>query len=240
MGAGDVTVRLDPTPRSPGSRRLLLVRSLLVVLLTLPLAACLGRVPAAGRRDAGPSRSIHIVSNGWHSGIVLERAQIASSVWPEPLDFEGSRFVEVGWGDRAAYTAHRVTTGLGLSAAFRSTSSALYLAGFNAPVLERFEGLEVVAVPLEPRALAELSRFIRESFARDRLGHTITLGPGYSDESAFYLATGRYHLFNTCNTWVARALQSAGRPIIPALTLTAAQLMQQVVTFGIVLQSRAI
>ncbi len=45
-------------------------------------------------------------------------------------------------------------------------------------------------------------------------------------------------LFNTCNTWVARALRSAGRPIIPALTLTAAQLMEQVATFRIVLQSR--
>jgi hypothetical protein len=39
---------------------------------------------------------------------------------------------------------------------------------------------------------------------------------------------------------VARALRSAGRPITPAVMLTAAQLMQQVATFGIVLQSRAL
>lgn len=213
-------------------------RSLLVVLLVLPLAACLGRVPAAGPGDAGSSRSIYVVSNGWHSGIVLERARISPSVWPEPSDVAGSRYVEVGWGDEAAYTAHRMTTRLGLSAAFRSTSSALYVAGFNAPVLERFEGLDVVVLPLEPPALDALSRFIRESVARDRLGNAIRLGPGSADESAFYRATGRFHLFNTCNTWVARALRSAGRPIIPALTLTAAQLMEQVATFGIVLQSR--
>lgn len=227
-------MRVHGAVTPPGRR----ARAVVVVLLALPLAACLGRVPGAGPREAGPSRSVHIVSNGWHSAIVLERAQLADAGRAEPAGFVASRFVEVGWGDRAAYMADRMTSGLGLSAAFRSTASALHLTGFNAPVRDRVAGLDVVLVPLEPAALGALIRFIRQSFARDGRGYPIRLGPGYSEESAFYLATDRYHLFNTCNTWVARALRSAGRPIVPALTLTAAQLMQQVATFGIVVQSR--
>jgi uncharacterized protein (TIGR02117 family) len=208
------------------------------VLLLLPLAACAGRMPAVRARDTAPSTAVHVVSNGWHSGLVLQPAQLSASAWPEAVDFTAFRYVELGWGDAAAYTADHLTTGLGLGAAFHSTASALYLVAFTAPLGERFEGLDVVMVPLEPPALDTLARFIRQSFARDRWGHLIWIGPGPAEESAFYLATDRYHLFNTCNTWVARALRSAGRPITPAVTLTAAQLMQQVASFGIVLQSR--
>jgi uncharacterized protein (TIGR02117 family) len=213
------------------------MRSLLVVLLVVPLAACVGRLPASGLRDAGPPQPVHVVSDGWHSSLVLERAQVLSAVEPPP--FGGSRYVEVGWGDRAAYTAPRMTSRLGLRAAFWSTSSALHVARFSEPVLERFAGLDVVLVPLEPSALDELSQFIAQSFARDGAGHAIRLGPGYSSESGFYLATGRYHLFNTSNTWVARALRAAGRPIMPSLAHAASLLMGQVKTFGVVLQSRA-
>ena len=133
-----------------------------------------------------------------------------------------------------------MTSRLGLRAAFRSTSSALHVAGFSEPVLERFAGLDVVLVPLDPPARDKLSQFIAQSFVRDGSGHAIRLGPGYFRESGFYLATGRYHLFNTCNTWVARALRAAGRPILPSLAHTASQLMGQVRTFGVLLQSRAL
>lgn len=177
-----------------------------------------------------------MVSDGWHSTLVLERARVLPPV--EPPAFVGSRYVEVGWGDRAACTAPRLTSQLGLRAAFRSTSSALHVAGFSEPVLERFAGLDVVLLPLDPAAVDELSQFIAQSFARDGTGHAIRLGPGYSTESGFYSATGRYHLFNTCNTWVARALRAAGRPIMPSLAHTASQLMGQVRTFGLFLQSR--
>jgi uncharacterized protein (TIGR02117 family) len=208
-----------------------------VALLGLPLAACLAGLPATGPPGAVPPRLIHVVSDGWHSAIVLERADVRSA--GEPWDLAGSRYVELGWGDQVAYTAHRMTSGLGLHAAFRSTSSALYVAGFSVPVLERFPGLDVVVVSLEPWALDGLSDFVRQSFARDRFGHVIRAGSGYADESAFFVATGRYHLFSTCNTWVARALRAAGRPIIPGLTHTASQLMIQAAAFGTVLQSRA-
>jgi hypothetical protein len=39
---------------------------------------------------------------------------------------------------------------------------------FTAPLGQRFEGFDVVAVPLEPPALDALAHFIRQSFARDR------------------------------------------------------------------------
>jgi uncharacterized protein (TIGR02117 family) len=207
------------------------------VLLLSSLWACSGRLPAAGPRDAGPVQRVHVVSDGWHSTLVLERAHALSSV--PPRDLVGSRYVELGWGDRAAYTAPRITSGLGLRAAFHSTASALHVAGFSEPVLERFAGFDVVALTLGPPALDELAQFVARSFARDDSGDVIRLGPGHFAASSFYLATGRYHLFNTCNTWVARALRAAGLPILPSLAHTASQLMEQVAPSGATLGSGA-
>jgi uncharacterized protein (TIGR02117 family) len=232
-----VTCEHPPTPphRIPDDGRLR-VRALLVVLLAVPLTACGGHLPASGLRDGRPPQFTYVVSDGWHSTLVLERAHVLSALEPA---FAGSRYVEVGWGDRAAYTAPRLTSQLGLRAAFRSTSSALHVAGFSEPVVERFAGLDVVILALDQAALDKLSQYIAQSFARDGTGHAIRLGSGYSTESGFYSATGRYHLLNTCNTWVARALRAAGRPIMPSLAHTASQLMGQVRTLGVLLQSRA-
>jgi len=217
-----------------------LICPFLLTLLILPLAGCAGRAPVGDLAGNRPTRSVYVVSNGWHSSLVIEQADISAAVWPEQLDFADSRYLELGWGDQTAYMADRLTTRLGLRAAFASTASALQVAGFNGTVLEQFHGLEVAAVPLDPRAIDALGRFIHASYARDRDDRPVRLGPGYSNDSAFYLATGRFHVFNTCNTWVARALRSAGAPIMPALTLTATQLMQQVATFGTMLQARAL
>jgi hypothetical protein len=53
----------------------------------------------------------------------------------------------------------------------------------------------------------------------------------------FYLAEGDYSLFNTCNTWVTKALQAAGLPIRPALM--AAGVMRQARRYGRMIQVRA-
>jgi hypothetical protein len=48
----------------------------------------------------------------------------------------------------------------------------------------------------------------------------------------FYRSRERYHAFNTCNVWVARALREAGCPIDPAFALTVDELLQRVRPFA--------
>jgi hypothetical protein len=52
----------------------------------------------------------------------------------------------------------------------------------------------------------------------------------------FYLAEGDYSLFNTCNTWVTKALQAAGLPIRSALL--AGGVMRQARRYGRMIQVR--
>jgi len=131
-----------------------------------------------------------------------------SEIWPEQGELGPAPFLEVGWGDREAYVADRITVRLALGAALGSTSAALQVAGLDTLPTERGREIEVAELRLTPRGFDDLSRFISKSYARDGTGHTIQLARGYTDNSAFYLATGRYHLFNTCNTWTAKAVAS--------------------------------
>jgi len=177
--------------------------------------------------DFTGSRSVYVISNGWHTGLVVPRGQVSAEVWPEQGELAPTPFLEVGWGDREAYLADRITVRLALGAAVGSASAALQVAGLDALPTERGREIEVAELRLTPREFDNLSRFISKSYARHGTGNTIRLARGYTENSAFYLATGRYHLFNTCNTWTAKALRAAGCPIVSALILTASQLMDQ-------------
>jgi uncharacterized protein DUF2459 len=57
------------------------------------------------------------------------------------------------------------------------------------------------------------------------------LGPGLYGDSRFYPAHGQFHLFNTCNTWAARALQAAGYPM--SSPIIAGALLSQARPFSI-------
>lgn len=61
-------------------------------------------------------------------------------------------------------------------------------------------------------------RYIHDAHAREGAQPAAPLGPGLYGDSRFYPARERFHLFNTCNVWTARALRAAGLPFAPAVT----------------------
>ncbi|HEX2500256.1 MAG TPA: DUF2459 domain-containing protein [Methylomirabilota bacterium] len=215
----------------PRARPSLVLLPILLAVAVLGLSAC-----AAGRgnrpTESEGGEAIYVVSNGWHTGVVVEGGRIPSARWPQRDALGGRRYVEVGWGDRDAYLADRLTTRLALRAAFASRGSVLLVAGFDEPVPERFRGIDVVELGISADALDGLSAFIEASHAPDDAGEPVPLAPGWGPSWTFYVARGRFHILNTCNSWTARALRAAGLPLRPALTLTAYHLMQQVRPLG--------
>ncbi|MGH7005996.1 MAG: DUF2459 domain-containing protein, partial [Alphaproteobacteria bacterium] len=59
--------------------------------------------PAAADVRAG--RIVVITSNGWHTGILIARADLRRGVLPETEDFPAALYFEFGWGDREYYPA---------------------------------------------------------------------------------------------------------------------------------------
>ncbi len=213
-------------------------RGATVLAAGLVLGGCLGPVrtlyPPAPHV---PVKPIWLVSHGWHVGVAMRRADVPTATWPESAQLGGVRYVEVGWGDGDFYPAAHGTSGLGLQAAFFSTSSVLHVTGFDRPLTEIFAGAPLVEIGLSARSFDALGRFIHEAYARNEEGEVVRVAPALYGRGAFYKARGRYHALANSNTWTAQALRAAGCPITPIWALTAGNLLWQARRFGHVIST---
>lgn len=172
-------------------------------------------------------RSVYIISNGWHAGIVLCRADVRDDLWPELRDVPPTEYVEVGWGSREFYMARRLTPAVCVRALCWPSESVLHVAGFDGAPSRVFINASVTRVDLSDAGFEQLCRFLHASYEPDASGRPQCLGPGLYGVSAFYRARGRYYFPNTCNVWTARALRAAGCPVTPAYAAAAPNVVFQ-------------
>jgi uncharacterized protein (TIGR02117 family) len=205
-----------------------------VLVATIVLAAgCLTRAANPRTPGAGePTTTLWIVDHGWHTSIVVRRADVDRARWPELGDFSDATLVEVAWGDREFYMATSPTSGLAIKAAIVTSGSVLHVVGLTAAVTDSFAASEVVAIRLSRPAFDALADFVHAEYHRDPDGAPLRLGRSLYGSGWFYAARSRYHLFNTCNTWVARALGAAGLAVGAAGVVTASDVMRQVRPLG--------
>jgi len=177
--------------------------------------------------EGEPVHTIYVFSNGWHTSIVLSRDALPPGPIPEAADFPEAAFLEFGWGDREYYPSPRPTMGMALAAALTPTPAVMHLASLPRPPQELYRKAEVLAMRLSAEALERLIAQIDTSFDRPEVGRGETVARGLYQDSWFYLAHGRFHLFNTCNTWTARMLTAAGVGVSPSGVKTAEDLMRR-------------
>lgn len=206
----------------------------LLSLGAVPLTAACQPTPAAvpptaeAMPKAEPGVSIHIVSNGWHTGIVVARAALPTGAVPEAADFPDAPYLEFGWGDAEYYPAPRPTLGMALRAALAPSPAVVHLVGLPGHPRDVFPTAETVELRLAPAGFRKLVDYLDDTFARGGAERAQASAPGLYRFSLFYPAKGEFHLFNTCNTWTARALEAAGLPVRVSGTLRAEDLMAQI------------
>lgn len=211
------------------SGRALLIALSLLWLAEL-LAGCVGNRPAADSEQPqthATVKQIFVVNHGKHTGIIFDRQDIPVYLWPEQLDFTESKYLEVGWGDLDYYQSSEPHLGILLKAILIPTPAVLHVAGFSRHPLRFFPGSQLVELKLTPAQFARLVRYIAGSFAKNGHRRATPLQTGLYGISFFYLSRERYHLFKTCNVWVAKALAAAGQPVHPLFAVTAGGLMSQ-------------
>lgn len=169
-------------------------------------------------------RTIYVVSNGWHTGIVLARSNLPLGLIPEVNDFPTARFFEFSWGDAKYFPAPEKGLGMAMSALFTPTPAVLHLTGLPTHPRQVFPSAETVELQVTSEGFHNLVVFLDDTFARDDSQASLK---GLYPFSRFYPATGRFHMFNTCNTWTARGLAGAGIPVSVTGTLQAEELMAQ-------------
>lgn len=158
---------------------------------------------------AGPAHRVWVVSNGWHSGIVLARADVPENVIPEIADFPQARFFEFGWGDAEFYPAREAGAWLALRAAFPGPA-VMHVAGLSDYPARIWPNVTILPFAVSAEALSRLLAFLRDSFNRAGAGRAVVMARGIYPFSLFYPATGRFHVFNNCNSWTAQALTALG------------------------------
>ena len=173
-------------------------------------------------------KTVYVVHHGTlHTGLTIRRSDIPRGHWPASADFAGSRYIEVGWGADDGYRKP-LTSGIAMKALMGDTKTVLFAEGFRQSIRDKYQNpkFTVLAVDVTDAGMAQLCDHIQQTYGLDKNGEPIRLGSGW------YRARGTYSAFNTCNTWIARALRKAGCPIDDALCLTAGQLLGRVRPFA--------
>ena len=187
-------------------------------------ALFLAAAPAFAR--SAPHR-IWVVSNGWHSGVLLARTDVPAEVIPEIADLPHAQFFEFGWGDAEFYPAREAGAWLALRAAFPGPA-VLHLAGLPDHPARLWPEVTILPFAVDAEGLRGLLGFLRNSFDRAGAGRAVVTARGIYPFSFFYPATGRFHIFNTCNSWTAQALTAMGLGAALAGVNTASDLINRI------------
>lgn len=171
------------------------------LLLTLLASAC----AQAPLRPCVPTRTLYVVSHGWHSGIVVERADLVKRMPGLAAHLGSQGPVEIGWGEERFYQARQASVGMALRAALRPNPSVLHVVPFAESPRQYFSGSQIAQVHTDEAgygaALAVIAASFKPGLER--------LGPSLYGGGSFYRAEDSFHLFNTCNTWVAAVTEKA-------------------------------
>ena len=217
--------------------RILLLCTLTVTFLCSGCAASInGDCPVDARE---PAKVIYLVSHGWHVGIVVNRVELPDDVRLIHKELSSTDYLEIGWGDRDFYQMPSPHLGIAAKAVLLPTPSVLHIVAFNDSVASYFPHGEIIRVRLSDAGFQRMIRYIAASYDRDPVGNVVPLGAGLYGASQFYRSQETYHLFRTCNVWVARALDTAGCPVRPFLAITGANLMLQAQSFGTILRGKS-
>jgi uncharacterized protein (TIGR02117 family) len=175
------------------------------------------------------------VSHGWHVGLVLPAAPLVASLPVLKERFPHASHFEIGWGDKGFYQAEDITASLILQAMLSSTGAVMHVVSLPPSAdtpFDAFSGSDVVEFCASQRELASLNAFVQHSFLKSTTNQLMPMKQGIYGNSQFYEATGKYHMLNTCNKWVAKSLVSMGLAVDPTLALTAGNVLHQLQASG--------
>lgn len=173
---------------------------------------------------------IFIIKQYWHTAIVIHSEDIDKNKYRFMKYFDKYNLIDFGWGDELFYQHSDFDLYLGARAILTPTSSTLRIEGINLPKELFFEYSELVAkLSVNKNQLEKILGFIEDTFYKVD-GDYILLN-SVADKIFFFKAKGYYHLFNTCNTWLAKCLSQAGFDIETNIILTE-QLFSEIIKYG--------
>lgn len=211
----------------------------LALVFSFLLASAPGRpLESTPVARAQGDRVIHVISNGWHSGLVVRVKDLPRREWAVTRDFPGADYLVISWGDAAFYQAKKVTLRIFLAALFLPTPSALHVVPVHGKIERAFAHSDLVRMTLSPAEFRRFTWHLGSAFVANANGKPRSIGPGLSAISRFYASHGAYYFPKTCNVWTARQLRYGGCKVMPPCALTADDLIWQAKRTGVHVQRK--
>lgn len=182
--------------------------------------------------------TVYIINNSIHTGIVIPVDRESLHMISALKYFNNFQFTDIGWGEETAYQDTEDIYWHYVKAVLYPNPSVICIEGYRS-LPDSFIGWSdfTVMLSLSSEQFIKLTAFIENSFKKDQGNEVIITSKRHLDQMIFFKSVKRYHLFNTCNTWVAAALQSSGFDVSPSLVITAGQLFNEIKKQGTVLKS---
>ncbi|MCH8034001.1 MAG: DUF2459 domain-containing protein [Bacteroidetes bacterium] len=189
------------------------------------------------RNDLSGKKEIYLIKQYWHTAIVIEKNDIDPEILPEVKYFNDFSLLDFGWGDEEFYQYPGFDSGLAVKALFYSTPSTLRVEGIGISKDTYFDISDIVVrILVTQEQLNKIVDFISSTVYRNDSGSPVILSAQGLGRIIFFRANGNYHLFNTCNTWLASCLASAGINIEDNVILTE-QLFKEAAKVGDVIKA---
>jgi len=182
------------------------------------------------------SYQIYLTKQYWHTAVVIKKVDIDTTIFPEVNLFDDAGLIDIGWGDEEFYQHPGFDSGLAYKALFYATPSTIRVEGIRIPTQQYFDISEIVVeFTISKNQLDTLCTYISKTVWQNNNGQPDILSTQGLGRIIFFKANGEYHLFNTCNTWLARGLKHAGINITDDIILTE-QLFNEAAKVGKVLK----
>jgi uncharacterized protein (TIGR02117 family) len=187
--------------------------------------------------NADSLHTIYLIKQYWHTAIVIDKDDIDPEILPEVEYFKDFSLLDFGWGDEEFYQYPGFDSGLAFKALFYATPSTLRVEGIGISKDTYFDISEIVVrILVTQEQLNEIVHFISSTLYREKKDNPVILSEQGLGRIIFFKANGEYHLFNTCNTWLARGLKQAGIDIEDDIILTE-QLFNEAAKVGTVIKA---
>jgi uncharacterized protein (TIGR02117 family) len=188
-------------------------------------------------RSSDSIQTIYLIKQRWHTAVVIETKLFDTLVFPEIKYFQKFEMIDIGWGDEEFYQYPGFDSGLAFKALFYATPSTLRVEGIGISKAQYFDISEIVVeLKIKNEQLKILLNYLNDTMWRNENGESEILSKQYLDRVYFFRANGSYHLFNTCNTWLAKGLKQSGIELDDDIVLTE-QLFNEAAEVGRVLKA---
>ncbi len=179
-------------------------------------------------QDSANERIIHLVQQAWHVGYLIPVNSTTINYIPVLNEFRDYKYVDVGWGDEDFYQNDGINYYYGAKAMLIPTSSVIKITAHKASkqsILGWHEDYRKISLMYQE--YVKLLKYIGASFLKEDNAYIETSSHA-EGAIRYYKSHLSYYLFNTCNTWIARGLHSAGINIDYSGVITKDQLFAEV------------